>query len=265
MAIIKINNLSFKYHNSNEETLDDINLTIENNKWISIMGHNGSGKSTLAKILVGLLGFKKGQVIIDDLELNEDNLNEIRKKIGIIFQNPDHQFVGMTVRHDIAFGLENNNVQREEMIKLIEEYSALLDIKDLLDKEPHNLSGGQKQRVAIAGALARGPKILIFDEATSMLDPKGRNEVNSFISKLKKESNKTLITITHDINTALLSDQIIILNKGKIVFSGDKKDLLQNLEILSESNLELPLLVKLYKEVNNKEVKDLLWELILKM
>lgn len=261
--IIKTNNLCFSY-NKNEEVLHNINLEIEENSWVSIMGHNGSGKSTLAKILVGLLE-PQGEVYIDNILLNEKNINEIRKKIGIVFQNPDNQFVGVTVKHDIAFGLENKQVERKEMLKLINEYSKLLDINDLLDKEPEHLSGGQKQRVAIAGNLARNPKIIIFDEATSMLDPKGRNEVMSFIKKLKKENNKTIITITHDLGQALLSDRIIILKDGRIHFDGNKNELLNNYQVLLESNIDLPLPLKLYDNLNNEKVRSILWDYILKM
>src|SRR5690554_683424 len=189
--MIETKNLTFQY-NKKTEAVKDISLKIPKGSWVTIIGHNGSGKSTLAKLLVGLLAPTEGAIFIDDLLLSEENLNQIRKKIGIVFQNPDNQFVGVTVKHDIAFGMENLNIDRKTMLERIDYYTKLVGINHFLDKEPHQLSGGQKQKVAIAGALAMDQDIIIFDEATSMLDPEGSNEVSNLIKELNQKYNKTV-------------------------------------------------------------------------
>ena len=176
-----------------DEALKQINLHIKEGSWVSILGHNGSGKSTLSKLLVGLLIPTQGTIEINGLRLNQENIQEIRKKIGIVFQNPDNQFVGVTVKHDIAFGLENQCISPKEMEEKIDYYARLVGMEEFLSKEPHQLSGGQKQRVAIAGALAMEQDILILDEATSMLDPEGTKEIIDLIKHLNKDLNKTII------------------------------------------------------------------------
>src|SRR5690554_7333248 len=180
MRLIRVENLSFKY-SEKYETLKNVSLDIPKGSWVSILGHNGSGKSTLAKLLVGLLKPESGSIYIDDELLTEETVHEVRKKVGIVFQNPDNQFVGVTVRHDIAFGLENMQIPQPEIVERVNKYAELVGMKDYLTKEPFQLSGGQKQRVAIAGALAMHKELIIFDEATSMLDPEGVAEVTSLI------------------------------------------------------------------------------------
>ena len=246
--MIKVSDLSFSY-NQDDEALRKVNLSIEKGSWVSILGHNGSGKSTLSKCLVGLLAPTSGEIHIDGKLLNDANLPQIRKKIGIVFQNPDNQFVGVTVKHDIAFGLENQCIPHDEMMEKIMHYAKLVGMEDFLNKEPHHLSGGQKQRVAIAGALAMEQDILILDEATSMLDPEGTREIVELIKYLNKSLQKTIITITHDLTFAGLSDHIIVLKDGEVILEGTPKEVFLKEELLKSSHLELPFGLALYNDL----------------
>jgi len=246
--VIKVSDLSFSY-NQDDEALRKVNVAIEKGSWVSILGHNGSGKSTLSKCLVGLLAPTSGTITIDGMEMNEENLPKIRKKIGIVFQNPDNQFVGVTVKHDIAFGLENQCLSPEEMTHKIMHYAKLVGMEDFLGKEPHQLSGGQKQRVAIAGALAMEQDILILDEATSMLDPEGTQEIVELIKYLNQSLQKTIITITHDLSFAGLSDRLIVLKDGEIILEGTPKDVFKEEDLLKSSHLELPFGLSLYNDL----------------
>jgi energy-coupling factor transport system ATP-binding protein len=267
--MIQVRNLSFSY-NQNDEALRKVNLSIEKGSWVSILGHNGSGKSTLSKCLVGLLAPTQGEIDIDGLPLNEKNLPVIRKKIGIVFQNPDNQFVGVTVKHDIAFGLENQCVPHDEMVDKINHYAKLVGMEAFLNKEPHQLSGGQKQRVAIAGALAMEQDILILDEATSMLDPEGTQEIIDLIKYLNQSLGKTIITITHDLSFAALSDRLIVLKDGEVLIEGTPKEVFQEETKLKSSHLELPFGLQLYndllKDSNvNPSLLEALWAFNSKM
>ena len=261
--MIKIKDLGFSY-NGVDEALTNVSLNIEKGSWVSILGHNGSGKSTLSKLMVGLLRPTSGEIHIDDLLLSEDNLQEIRKKIGIVFQNPDNQFVGVTVKHDIAFGLENQNIEHKEMVEKINYYATLVGMENFLGKEPHQLSGGQKQRVAIAGALAMEQDIMILDEATSMLDPQGTRDIVELIQKLNKTYHKTIVTITHDLSFAALSDHLIVLKDGKVIDSGTPKEVFEHEDLLKSSNLELPFALSLYNDIKkddkvNSKLVEALW------
>lgn len=262
MSYIEVKNLTFSY-NDKTNVLEDVNLKIEKGEWIAVLGHNGSGKSTLAKTLVGLLEPKNGEIIIDSKLLNEDNAYEIRKKVGIVFQNPDNQFVGVTVRDDIAFGMENLCVPREEMLKNIDFYADKVNMLSFLDKEPANLSGGQKQRVAIAGILAMQSDIIIFDEATSMLDPFSREELIKYIKTLHKDG-LTIIMITHDINEALLADKILVMNQGKVYAFEETSTIMKKKNIFTDSHLELPVALDLADSLGKmeefKEIREQLWE-----
>ncbi|HCB67641.1 MAG: energy-coupling factor transporter ATPase [Tenericutes bacterium GWD2_38_27] len=267
--MIKVSDLSFSYNNE-DEALSHINLSISKGSWVSILGHNGSGKSTLSKLMVGLLSPSSGSILIDGLPLDQAHITEIRKKIGIVFQNPDNQFVGVTVKHDIAFGLENQCIPHDEMVKKIMEYATLVGMEPFLSKEPHQLSGGQKQRVAIAGALAMEQDILILDEATSMLDPEGTTEIISLIKRLNKELGKTIITITHDLSFAAQSDALIVLKDGQIILEGTPKEVFKQEELLKSSHLELPFGLSLYNEASkietiDKKVLEALWAFNSKM
>ncbi len=270
---IEFKNVTFKYPDSNEYVLDDLSFSIEKGSMLTILGHNGSGKSTIAKLIMGLLGVNSGSIYIDGEELTESTVDRLRKKMGIIFQNPDNQFVGVTVKDDIAFGLENHQMPRKEMIEQINKYASMVDMMDYLEVSPENLSGGQKQRVAIAGALAMETDLIIFDESTSMLDPKGTNEINKMIKTLKNTYNKTIISITHNLEEALLADRVIVVNKGKIVLDGTPKEVLKEKTILEASGLKLIDGVDLIDTIENvdidenykKEVIEALWELTFKM
>ena len=261
MTLIKIDHLSFSY-DGKKNVLDDISFDVNDSEYISLIGHNGSGKSTVAKLLIGLLDSKSNAIKAFDMEYNKANISAIRKHIGIVFQNPDNQFIGSTVKDDIAFGLENRLVPQDEMDDIINQYVKKVGMEQFLDKEPSNLSGGQKQRVAIAGVLAMKPDIIILDEATSMLDPKGKEDIKNTIDMLRKENPKlTIISITHDIEEAFSSDRIIVLNNGKIAFDEKPKELLNHKEELLSMGLDIPFYEKLKDALEKEElfgvIKDL--------
>ncbi len=250
--LIEIKNLTFSYQ-KDTSIINNVSFTVEKGKFVSLLGHNGSGKSTLAKLLIGLLTPTSGEIYIDGLLLKKENIGKIRKKIALIFQNPDNQFIGATVEDDIAFGLENNQVPPSLMQEKINDIAKKVDMFAFLKKEPSNLSGGQKQRVAIAGGLVMEPEILILDEATSMLDPKGRREIKQLILKMRENNpNLTIISITHDIEEANLSDEVIVMDKGIIVLQGTPKEVLNDNRKLKELSLEVPFVFKL-KEALKKE------------
>ena len=266
MAIIDMKNVSFQY-TANQKALSNINLTIQRGEWVSILGHNGSGKSTLSKLLIGLLKPSEGEIMVDNTLLNAETVYDVRRKIGIVFQNPDNQFVGVTVRDDIAFGLENLQVERKSMVDKIDFYAKKVGMYDFLDKEPSALSGGQKQRVAIAGILAMSTDIIIFDEATAMLDPKGRKMMLDYMKQLNQDG-VTIITITHDMKEAVLSDRIIILKQGKIIKDDLSEAVLRDKHTLEQSNLQLLLPLDILFELeqlqlSNERIKEILWELSL--
>ena len=220
--IIKFENIEFFYDNTTP-LLKNFNLEIKKGKYTVLLGHNGSGKSTIAKLIIGLLVAKNGKIYVDNLELNEENVYKIRENVAIVFQNPDNQFIGSTVRDDIAFGLENRCVDPKKMDEIIEKFAKKVKMEKFLDQEPSNLSGGQKQRVAIAGALALNPSLLILDEATSMLDPQGRKEMFDVIFNLRKENpNMSILSITHHIDEAIFADEIVVINKGMIIKKGGR-------------------------------------------
>lgn len=268
MKAIEIKDLKFNYDDidatkSNDYALNGVNLSIEEGEFVTILGHNGSGKSTLSKLIVGLLKANSGTIEIFGEKLTEETVYKIRPHVGIVFQNPDNQFVGVTVKDDIAFGLENKCIEPSEMEKLIDEYSKLVNMNNFLSYNPENLSGGEKQRVAIAGALASNNDILIFDEATSMLDPRGVNEVNSVIKSLK--GKKTIIVITHNLSEALISDRVIVMKNGQVVLNGTPKEVFSQKEILKSSNLDILETMKLAEvisqsNINKKEeLEEELW------
>ena len=270
MKALNVKNLTFSY-DKKSLNIKDISFDVEVGKYVSIIGHNGSGKSTLAKLIVGLLTLKSGEINVFDMALNKENINKIRRRVGIVFQNPDNQFVGATVEDDIAFGLENRCIDPNKMKDIILDFSSKVGMEQYLNKEPSNLSGGQKQRVAIAGVLALNPDLLILDEATSMLDPKGTREINEMIKKLKSLDNKTIISITHNLEEAVFADRVIVLNKGKIVLDGTPKDVLKEKDILEASGLKLIDGLDIISTLNDLNIKNkeelinALWELTFKM
>ena len=263
---IEFKNVSFHYPNESD-VLKNVSFIIESGQMTSIIGHNGSGKSTLAKLIMGLLEPTSGEIYIDDVLLNESSISSIRNKMGIIFQNPDNQFVGVTVKDDIAFGLENKNVERSKMLELINEYAKLVKMDAYLESNPENLSGGQKQRVAIAGVLAMNTECVIFDEATSMLDPIGVKEINETMKMLKKTALKTIISITHNIEETLYSEKVLVLNNGVLVLSGTPKEVFLNFEILKQAGLDTLESVKLIQMLNNENqsIEEELWKLTFEM
>ena len=252
--IIKVENLCFEYE-PGLNTIHNISFQIKRGEYVAILGHNGSGKSTIAKLLIGLLEKKSGNIIIDHKELNLENLYKIREKIGIVFQNPDNQFIGATVRDDIAFGLENICIPREKMDELIERYAKRVRMDQFLDHEPTKLSGGQKQRVAIAGILAMSPSIIILDESTSMLDPRGRKEINELIRELKEDKEMTIISITHDIEEAKNADRILLLNKGEIVGDDQPETILMNEKLLQDLHLDTPFALKVSRQLKEQGIQ----------
>ncbi len=260
MNYIEVKNLSFSY-SKKQEVLKNLNVSIDKGEWVAVLGHNGSGKSTFAKAMVGLVEPSSGQIFIDGQELTEESAYEVRKKIGIVFQNPDNQFVGVTVRDDIAFGMENLCIEREEMLRRIDFYADKVQMKKFLDKEPGELSGGQKQRVAIAGILAMRTDIIIFDEATSMLDPSAREELMTYIKQLHDEG-LTIIMITHDINEALLANKLMILKDGEVVAYDQVNELMKDKSLFVESHLELPIALDVANALDGdkfNEIKETLW------
>ena len=249
MSKLRIANLTFSY-DGETNVIDDVSFSVEKGSFVSVLGHNGSGKSTLAKLIVGLLEKNSGQIFFDDEEVDKKTIKNLQSKTALIFQNPDNQFIGSTVEDDIAFGLENRQFPHEKMQEEIERFADSVNMLDYLKKEPVNLSGGQKQRVALAGALILRPEILILDEATSMLDPKGKATVRKVIDHIHKENKElTIISITHDIDEALLSDKVLILSKGKLIKEGKPQDVLRDESSLLAVKLDMPFIYRLEKEL----------------
>lgn len=245
--IVEFENVSFSYDESTP-LISSLNLKIKKGKYSVLLGPNGSGKSTITKLIIGLLQAKSGNIFVEDLLLSEENIDEIRNQTAIVFQNPDNQFIGSTVEDDIAFGLENRCVEVEKMPEIIHYYAKKVGMEDFLKKEPTSLSGGQKQRVALAGALALKPNLLILDEATSMLDPKGKKEIIETILKIKENNPQmSILSITHHIDEALLADEIFVLNKGHIVASGTPKEILYNQKLLEDNSLLPPFVIQVRK------------------
>lgn len=253
MSLISLKNVSYRYSSTDDFlALNNISLTIEKGEWITLIGANGSGKSTLVKTLNGLNMPQEGTISVDGLTMNEENIWTIRQKVGMVFQNPDNQFVGSTVADDVAFGLENIGVPRDEMIERINRSLEQVGMQNFKQVEPARLSGGQKQRVAIAGILALEPEIIILDEATSMLDPKGRAEVLETVKAVKEKSNLTVLSITHDINEAAHADRIFVLEKGQIKYVDVPEEIFKLGDQLIDLGLTIPFVEQLrYQLMNN--------------
>lgn len=269
--MITFENVTFKYNMNEPYALENVSFQVEDGQWLSILGHNGSGKSTIAKLLIGLLEAQQGSIYYNGVKLTEDTVDAVRKNVGIVFQNPDNQFVGYNVRYDIAFGMENHQIPRKEMLEKIQEFSTKVDMQDFLDREPQTLSGGQKQRVAIAGILALNCDIIILDEATPMLDPEGTKEITDLIIELKEKYNKTIIMITHDLALANRSDYILVLKNGHVIKEGKPKDVFIDRELLKSSNLDVPFSLRFYLEAKHSDIlnkderlMEALWEYHLK-
>ena len=273
-SVIDVKNLSFRYKESQEYyDVKDITFHVKRGEWLSIVGHNGSGKSTTVRLIDGLLEAESGEIAIDGQRLTEENVWSIRRQIGMVFQNPDNQFVGATVEDDVAFGLENQGLSRQEMKKRVEEALALVGMLDFKKREPARLSGGQKQRVAIAGVVALRPAILILDEATSMLDPEGRRELIETVKGIRKDYDMTVISITHDLEEVAMSDRVLVMKKGSIESTSSPRELFSRNDLdqiglddpfanqlkhsLSQNGYDLP-----ENYLTESELEDKLWELL---
>lgn len=245
-TIIEVKDLSFRYQPNGPMVLKHVSLSVNQGEWLAIIGHNGSGKSTLAKCLNGLIQPESGDVSVSGYKTEDEAaIWEIRRRVGMVFQNPDNQFVGSTVRDDVAFGMENHGVAREDMVERLDQALKLVKMQDFADREPHRLSGGQKQRVAIAGVIALRPEIVILDEATSMLDPEGRHDVLGTMRMLNKEQGLTVLSITHDLDEAVHADRLIVMNKGEIVREGTPELIFEHADLLEKIGLTLPFAVKM--------------------
>lgn len=253
MSAVEVSHLTFSYDGQND-VIKDVSFEIPKGSYTTIVGHNGSGKSTIAKLLIGLLKAKSGEIKILGNTLNEENVYSLRNHVGIVFQNPDNQFIGSTVADDIAFGLENHCVPQEQMQAIIEDVAARVNMSDFLDSEPTKLSGGQKQRVAIAGILAIAPDIIIFDESTSMLDPQGKASINEQIQKLHDERNITILSITHDMEEVAQSEYVIVLKDGKVEMQGTPKQIFEHKGKLKEMKLELPFALSFSEKLKNEGI-----------
>ena len=273
-SVIDVKNLSFRYKESQEYyDVKDITFHVKRGEWLSIVGHNGSGKSTTVRLIDGLLEAESGEIVIDGQRLTEENVWNIRRQIGMVFQNPDNQFVGATVEDDVAFGLENQGLSRQEMKKRVEEALALVGMLEFKKREPARLSGGQKQRVAIAGVVALRPAILILDEATSMLDPEGRRELIETVKGIRKDYDMTVISITHDLEEVAMSDRVLVMKKGSIESTSSPRELFSRNDLdqiglddpfanqlkhsLSQNGYDLP-----ENYLTESELEDKLWELL---
>ena len=251
--VISIKNIHFNYQDQDtREALSDVSLDVFEGEWLAIIGHNGSGKSTLAKMMNGLLEASSGEIYIDGQLLTEKTVYEARRKVGMVFQNPDNQFVGTTVEDDIAFGLENIGMPRDEMVQKINASLEMVRMTKFKEKEPARLSGGQKQRVAIAGMIALAPKVVILDEATSMLDPQGRFEVISTIQQLHKEKGITVISITHDLDEAAQADRVLLMEGGKVNRIGTPSEIFEMGTALVDKGLDVPFSEKLKAILKDK-------------
>lgn len=248
---IEVSNLSFSYTEEGN-TIQDVSFSIPKGSYTTIIGHNGSGKSTIAKLIIGLLKAQSGTIRILGTELTPETVYDLRSHVGIVFQNPDNQFIGSTVADDIAFGLENHCVPQEDMQALIEKSAASVGMSDFLQAEPTHLSGGQKQRVAIAGILAMTPDIIIFDESTSMLDPQGKASINAQIKRLHDEKNITILSITHDMEEVAQSQHVIVLNHGVVEMEGTPKEVFAQVAMLKKMQLDIPFALKFSKAMQKE-------------
>ena len=276
--MIEIKNLKFKYNQDQTSyTLNDVSFHVKHGEWLSIVGHNGSGKSTTARLIGGLLVADSGQIIVDGQELTEETVWDIRDKIGMVFQNPDNQFVGATVKDDVAFGLENKGLPYKEMVSRVQEALSFVGMMDFKDREPARLSGGQKQRVAIAGIIAMRPSILILDEATSMLDPEGRQELIQYIEDIRQQYGMTVLSITHDLDEVAMSNRVLVLKQGKVESISSPRELFSRGSELVDLGLDIPFSALLTQKLKNqglidcegylteKELVEQLWEYLSKM
>ena len=275
--IIEVRNLKYKYDSESENyTLNDVSFQVKKGEWLSIVGHNGSGKSTTVRLIDGLLEAESGDIIISGDKLTAENVWEKRRQIGMVFQNPDNQFVGATVEDDVAFGLENQGLDYDLMVERVQQALELVGMQDFKEREPARLSGGQKQRVAVAGVVALRPDIIILDEATSMLDPEGRLDLIQTVKKIKDKNELTVISITHDLDEIALSDRVLVMKEGQVESTATPRELFSR-EDLEELGLDQPFVNQVKAALRQsglplpdsylteKELQDQLWALLSKM
>lgn len=275
--IIEVRNLKYKYDSESENyTLNDVSFQVKKGEWLSIVGHNGSGKSTTVRLIDGLLEAESGDIIISGDKLTAENVWEKRRQIGMVFQNPDNQFVGATVEDDVAFGLENQGLDYDLMVERVQQALEFVSMQDFKEREPARLSGGQKQRVAVAGVVALRPDIIILDEATSMLDPEGRLDLIQTVKKIKDGNQLTVISITHDLDEIALSDRVLVMKEGQVESTATPRELFSR-EDLEELGLDQPFVNQVKAALRQsglplpdsylieKELQDQLWVLLSKM
>ena len=273
-SIIEVKNLSFRYKEDQDRyDVNNVSFHVKRGEWLSIVGHNGSGKSTTIRLIDGLLEAESGEIWIDGQLLSSENVWDLRRQIGMVFQNPDNQFVGATVEDDVAFGLENQGLPREEMKKRVADSLELVGMLDFKKREPARLSGGQKQRVAIAGVVALRPAILILDEATSMLDPEGRRELIQTVQEIRKDHQMTVVSITHDLEEVAMSDCVLVMKKGQVESTSSPRELFSR-DDLDQIGLDEPFTNQLRESLREAgyqlpdgyltegELEDKLWELL---
>lgn len=259
--LIKLENVTFKYPESelkeNNFAVNDVSLEIQKGEFVAILGHNGSGKSTTAKLINMILTAESGKIFVDgkditDENMTEDDMFEVRKKIGMVFQNPDNQIVATVVEEDVAFGPENLGLDPREIRKRVDEALELVNMKEYARHAPHKLSGGQKQRIAIAGTIAMKPQCIIFDESTAMLDPMGRKDVMNTIKRLNKEEGIAIVLITHYMNEAVQADKVIVMKNGSVYLEGTPNQVFSQPEKLWSAGLEVPQSIELIDKLNKE-------------
>lgn len=255
--IVSFKNVTFTYPDTSTPAINNLSFNIKEGSWTALIGHNGSGKSTVSKLINGLLApddSDKSEIMVAGTKLNSETVWDIREDVGIVFQNPDNQFVGATVSDDVAFGLENRAVPRSEMLKIVAQAISDVGMTDYANAEPASLSGGQKQRVAIAGILAIKPKIIILDESTSMLDPEGKQQILDLVWRVKKENNLTVISITHDIDEASLADQVLVLDDGRLIDQGVPSKIFKQVDLIEKIGLDIPFTFRLKELLSDKGI-----------
>ncbi|HHQ1009164.1 TPA: energy-coupling factor ABC transporter ATP-binding protein [Listeria innocua] len=248
-SFVRLEHVFYKYEDTEKYAVKDVSISAQKGEWVALVGHNGSGKSTIAKLLTGLLFPEDGLIKIGHFVLSEKNIWEIRRQVGMVFQNPDNQFVGATVQDDVAFGLENHGVPHDTMVERVESALNEVGMQSYALHEPARLSGGQKQRVAIAGVLALQPDVIILDEATSMLDPRGRAEVMETIRIMREQEDITVISITHDLDEVLFADRVIVMNNGEIHSEGTPKEIFEQADAMRAIGLGVPFIIELQEKL----------------
>ena len=281
MNLIEFKDVSFSYDIETDNTnakkntvLDDFNLSVEEGSFVAILGHNGSGKSTVAKLTNGILTADKGKITVDGIVAADDeSIYDIRRRVGMVFQNPDNQIVSSIVEEDVAFGVENLGIEPKDCRRRVDEALKTVGMYDYRLHSPSKLSGGQKQRVAVAGIIAMKPKCIVLDEPTAMLDPSGRKEVIDTVMKLNKEEGITIVLITHYMDEAVKADRVVVMDDGRIMLDGTPRDVFMNVKTMKELSLEVPQSTQLIDELglkfdntvlNSSECADFLYDILKK-